>query len=139
MACDQKLARGVGTRRESDLSPSKTSVGTDEINPLPKRKKARTTHEQAASEASRQRRLARYEEVLECYQRGLPIAQIAKQFHLARGTIYKYLAVDSFPERSVRSPSSGTGKLIAPYTTYLRKRCKEGCQSAQQLYREIQL
>ena len=107
--------------------------------PFPKRKKARTTHEQAVSEASRQRRLARYEEVLECYQRGLPIAQIAKQFHLARGTIYKYLAVDSSPERSVRSPSSGTGKLIAPYTTYLRKRCKEGCQSAQQLYREIQL
>jgi transposase len=107
--------------------------------PFPKRKKARTTHEQAASEASRQRRLARYEEVLECYHQGLPIAQIAKQLHLARGTIYTYLAADSFPERSPRSPSPSTGKLIAPYTTYLRQRCEEGCQNAQQLYREIQV
>ena len=56
--------------------------------PLPKRKKARILHEQAASEASRQRRLVRYEEVLECYQQGMPITQIAKQLYLARGTIY---------------------------------------------------
>jgi transposase len=34
--------------------------------PFPQRKKARTIHEQAASEASRQRRPARYEEVLAC-------------------------------------------------------------------------
>ncbi len=107
--------------------------------PFPKRKKAQTTHEQAASEASRQRRLARYEEILEGYHRGLPIAQIAKQLHLARGTIYTYLAADGFPERSPRSPSPRTGKLIAPYTTYLRQRCEEGCQNAQQLYREIQV
>jgi len=105
--------------------------------PFPKRKKARTTHEQAASSASRERRLARYEQVLECYRQGLPIAQIAKQVHLARATVYKYLAAESFPERSPRSASAGTGKLLAPYTAYLCKRCEEGCQNAQQLYREI--
>lgn len=101
--------------------------------PYPKRKKARTIHEQAASSASRQRRLARYEEVLACYQQGIPITQIAKQLHLARGTIYTYLAADGFPERASRSASPGTGKLLAPYTTYLRQRCEEGCQNAQQL------
>jgi transposase len=106
--------------------------------PFPKRKKARTTHEQAISEASRQRCLTRYEEVLECYQQGMPITQIAKHLHLSRGTIYKYVAAESFPERSPRSPSPGTGKLIAPYTTYLRERCAQGCQNAQQLAREIQ-
>lgn len=105
--------------------------------PFPKRKKARTTHEQAVSEASRERRFARYEQVLECYRQGLPIAQIAKQVHLAHATVYKYLAVESFPERAPRSALPGTGKLLAPYTAYLRKRCEEGCQNAQQLYREI--
>jgi transposase len=105
--------------------------------PFPKRKKARTTHEQAASSASRERHLARYEQVLECYRQGLPIAQIAKQVHLARTTVYKYLAAESFPERAPRSASAGTGKLLAPYTAYLRKRCEEGCQNAQQLSREI--
>ena len=106
--------------------------------PFPKRKKARTIHEQAASEASRQRRLTRYEEVLECYQQGMPITQIAEHLHVSRGTIYKYVAAESFPERSPRFLSPGTGKLIAPYTTYLRERCAQGCQNAQQLYREIQ-
>jgi transposase len=105
--------------------------------PFPKRKKARTIHEQASSEGSRQRRLVRYEEVLECSQQGIPIAQIAKQLHLARGTIYKYLAADGFPERAPRLASPGTGKILAPYTAYLRQRCEEGCQNAQQLYREI--
>jgi transposase len=76
--------------------------------------------------------------MLECYQQGIPISQIAKHLHLSRGTIYKYVAAESFPERSPRSPSPGTGKLIAPYTTYLRERCAQGCQNAQQLYREIQ-
>jgi hypothetical protein len=57
--------------------------------------------------------------------------------YLARATIYKYLAAESFPERSPRSASPRTGKLLAPYTAYLYKRCEEGCQNAQQLYREI--
>ena len=107
--------------------------------PFPKRKKPRTLHEHVTSELSRQLRLARYEQVLEYYQQGLPIAQIAQHLHLARGTIYKYLAADSFPERSPRSATPGTGKLIAPYTAYLRERCAQGCQNAQQLYREIQV
>ena len=128
----ERVVRRIYPRLELRLEQMRST-------PFPKRKKARTTHEQAASSASRQHRLARYEEVLECYHQGLPIAQIAKQMHLARGTIYTYLAADSFPERSPRSPSPGTGKLIAPYTTYLRQRCEEGCQNAQQLYREIQV
>jgi len=84
--------------------------------PFPKRKKARTTREQAISDASRELRLARYEQVLEYYRQGLPIAQIAQQAHLARATVYKYLAAESFSERAARSASPGTGKLLAPYT-----------------------
>ena len=79
--------------------------------PFKKRKKPRSVHEQMLSDASRERRLARYEEVLSCYQQGLSINQIAKQVHLTRTTVYKYLAVQSFPERHPRSPSAGTGKL----------------------------
>jgi transposase len=106
--------------------------------PFPKRKKPRTLHEQAVSDASRERRLTRYEDVLACYQQGLPLTQIAKQLHVSRGTIYKYLNAEQFPERSSSAPSAGSGKLIAPYTTYLRERCAQGCQNAQQLAREIQ-
>jgi transposase len=106
--------------------------------PFPRRKKPRTLREQAISDTSRELRLAQYEEVLACYQQGLPITQIAKQLHLSRATIYKYLAAEHFPERGPHASSPGTGKLIAPYTTYLRERCAQGCQNAQQLAREIQ-
>lgn len=105
--------------------------------PFPRRKKARSVHEQAASDASRERWLACYEQVLEYYRQGLPIAQIAKQAHLCRTTVYKYLAAERFPERAPRSASPATGKLIVPYTAYLQHRCEQGCQNAQQLYREI--
>ncbi len=84
--------------------------------PFKKRKKPRTVHEQAISDAARERRLARYEEVLSYYQQGLSIAQIATQAHVTRTTVYKYLAAESFPERHPRFPSPGTGKLIASYT-----------------------
>jgi transposase len=104
---------------------------------LKRRKKPQTAHEQAVSDASRERHLAHDEQVLECSRQGLPIAQIAKPVHLARATVYKYLAVESFPERALRSASPGAGKLLAPSTMYLRQRCEEGCHHAQQLYWEI--
>ena len=107
------------------------------FTPFKKRKKPRTVHEQAISDAAREQRLARYEEVLSSYQQGFSISQIAKQAHLTRTTVYRYLAAENFPKRQPRSPSAGTGKLIAPYTAYLRERCAQGCQNAQQLYREI--
>ncbi|HEU5377222.1 MAG TPA: ISL3 family transposase [Ktedonobacteraceae bacterium] len=73
--------------------------------PFKKRKKPRTVHEQAISDAAREQRLARYEEVRSYYQQGLSIAQIARQAHLTRTTVYTYLAAESFPERHPRSPS----------------------------------
>ena len=106
--------------------------------PFPRRKKPWTLREQAISDASRELRLAQYEEVLACYQQGLPMTQIAKHLHLSRATIYTYLAAEHFPERGPHASSPGTGKLIAPDMTYLRERCAQGCQNAQQLAREIQ-
>jgi Helix-turn-helix domain of resolvase len=70
--------------------------------PFKRRKKPRTAHEQAMSDASRELRLTRYEQVLECYQQGLPIAQSAKHVNLCRATVHKYLAADRFPDRSTR-------------------------------------
>jgi hypothetical protein len=105
--------------------------------PFKKRKKSRTVHEQAVSDAAREQRLAHYEGVLSCYQQGRSMTQIAKQAHLTRTTVDTYLAAESFPERHPRSPVPGTGTLIAPYTAYLRERCAQGCQNAQPLSREI--
>ena len=94
--------------------------------PFPRRKKPRMLCEQAIADASRELRLAQYEEVLACYQQGLPMAQIAKHLHLSRATIYTYLAAEHFPERGPHGSSPGTGKLIAPDMTYLRERCVQG-------------
>jgi transposase len=126
----------VLTRLSPRLSQWQHSLNA---TPFPKRKKERTTNEQDASEVSRELRLTRYEQVLECNQQGVPITQIAQRLHVSRGTIYKYLATDGFPERAPRSASVETGQILAPYMMYLRQRCEEGCQNGQQLYREIHM
>jgi transposase len=106
--------------------------------PFPKRQKARTTREQAISDASRELRLASSEQVLEYYRQGQPRAQIAQQAHLARATVYKYLAAESLED--TRSAISIAWDRQTPGSLHglvSRKRCEEGCQNAQQLSREI--
>jgi transposase len=75
---------------------------------------------------------------LECYRQGLPIAQIAKQVHLARATVSKYLAAesleDTLPAISIPWDGQTLGSL---HSLVSRKRCEEGCQNAKPLYREI--
>jgi transposase len=83
--------------------------------PFPRQKRERSWNEQVTSELSRQRRKTRYEEVIELYRQGTPLLQIAQQLHLSRGTIYKYVAAATFPERAPRSASAGTRKILDPY------------------------
>ncbi|GHP00796.1 hypothetical protein KSF_108430 [Reticulibacter mediterranei] len=71
------------------------------------------------------------------FQQGLPILQIARQLHLTRTTVYKYIAAEAFPERAPRSKSRSTRSILDPYTSYLRERTEQGCANGQQLYREV--
>jgi transposase len=89
---------------------------------------------QALSQQRRARRLARYEEVKQLKQQGLPIRQIAQQLGAHRRTIRNFLRAESFPERQAPKPRA---TLMDPFVEYLKQRWEDGCHNGTQLYREI--
>lgn len=82
----------------------------------------------------RRQRLERYEQVRTLHARGLSQRAIADRLGLDRGTVRRYVEVDSFPERATRR---GTSRCLTPFLDYLRRRWEEGCHNAAQLAAEL--
>lgn len=105
---------------------------------LPKQtplRQKRTRSERARSEGARLRRLARYEQVTALAQQGGSILGIAKQLHMSRQTVRKFLQASSFPEWS---KAARTRSALDPYRPYLAERWKQGCQTTTELWQELQ-
>src|SRR6266496_4462829 len=94
----------------------------------------KVTRAQQDRQASRARRLARYETVIALHQAGCSQVAISEQVGLDRKTIRRYLRSDGFPERA---PATLRSTSLAPYEGYLRTRWADGCHNAHQLWREI--
>lgn len=84
---------------------------------------------------ARQRRLARYQQVMVLAKQGLGPKAIGRQLGLTRQTVARWLKAGTFPERS---PSTPRPMMITPYEPYLRERWEAGCQNGRELWREIQ-
>jgi transposase len=83
--------------------------------------------------ASRSRRKAIYEQVLELHQLGLSRRTIAARLGLDRSTVQRYVEADSFPERAGRRYHRRTDR----FADYLKQRWGEGCRNAVQLFAEL--
>jgi len=94
----------------------------------------RSPVEEAARQAHRAGRLARYEQVRALYAQAPSILGIAKRLGMSRGTVRRYVYADAFPERArrVSRPS-----MLDPYEAYLQERWDEGCRNGLQLWREL--
>jgi transposase len=90
--------------------------------------------EQAARQAARDRRAARYEQVQTLHQQGISMLQIATRLGLGRATVRKFVSAKAFPERAALRRQSS---ILDPYVPYLEQRWTEGCTNASQLWREI--
>lgn len=86
------------------------------------------------SQVSRANRYTRYEAVHALHQQALSQREIARRLHLSRQTVRKFLASESFPERS---RSSYQGSILDPYKPYILERWKAGCWNGSQLYSEV--
>jgi transposase len=82
----------------------------------------------------RARRQERYAAVLELHQHGLSLRAIARQLHISRKTVQRYLAAGSFPERATPPPQPS---LLDPYLPYLRQQLEAGHENGMQLWRDI--
>jgi transposase len=114
-----------------------TASTTDEMQPLPQPRPypQPTTESSVQGSPARQRRLARYQEVIALAAAGLGPKAIADRVGLARQTVAIWLRAGSFLERP---PSAARRMLITPYEPYLRERWQAGEQNSRQLWREIQ-
>lgn len=91
------------------------------------------TRPQQLSRERRQRRLERYQQVMELRQRGLSKRAIARQLGLERKTVRHWLRAGQFPERQVPQRRSSVDRWLS----YLEKRWAEGCHNRSQLWREL--
>jgi len=87
-----------------------------------------------AREQRRQARLAQYEQMRSCRERGMTIEAIAAHTGLSPRTILRWSKAPSFPERQGRAKQASQ---LDPYKAYLLKRWNEGCHNGSLLYREI--
>jgi transposase len=93
------------------------------------------TRAMTRSQAARQRRLERYDQIVALYRQGMSQQAISKSLHMGRKTIRRFLRADQFPERAKprRSPPQAN-----EFRDYLEQRWREGCHNATTLWREIQ-
>lgn len=84
---------------------------------------------------TRERRLARYQTIVNLHEQGTKMRTIAQRLGISRGTVQRYLKAGGFPEMSKRRKRSS---ILDTYLPYLQQRWAEGCHNGLQLYREIQ-
>lgn len=92
------------------------------------------TQAQQKRQATRDRRLARNQAVLELQQQGLSRRAIARQLRLGYRTVQRYLDADTFPELAQRRQGRS---ILDQDLPYLQQRWHEGEHNASQLFREI--
>ena len=128
---------------ERSLEPRRAllrTVASEALNPAPAPPPApqsplpKTRYQQRKDER-RERRLERYNHVIELHQRGMSQSEISRQLDLQRKTVRRFLRAGRFPERS--APKRRPPRVNA-FQDYLQQRWNDGCHNATQLWREIQ-
>jgi transposase len=115
-----EAARAVSKR------PAVPPIARSAAEPIP-------TPAMSARQRRRDRRLSRYESVVEQVRSGLSQAEISRRLGIDRRTIRRWTRSDGFPERKpvIRKNS------IDEHRLYLDQRWEEGCHNASQLWREL--
>jgi transposase len=133
--------------REAPLTSSQRPTEFAAVSPVPADSPQQPEREFHATEAraltaaerrrqiSRANRYARYEQILTLHQQGRSQRDIARQLHLSRRTVHRFVTAESFPERA---PTGQRRSLLNPYLPYLRQRWEQGDRNGRQLAREIQ-
>ncbi len=84
---------------------------------------------------SRANRFARYGHIVALSRQGLSERTIARQLHVSRQLVHRFVTAGSFPERAA---SSRRQSKLDPYLPYLRQRWEQGFHNGLQLAHEIQ-
>ena|SRR5487761_208860 len=92
------------------------------------------TRQQALQQELRQRRLKRYEEMIQLRAQGCSLKRISRIVALDRRTVRRWIRAGVFPER--QRPRRRPTK-VQRFEEYLQRRWGEGCRNATQLFGEL--
>jgi len=92
------------------------------------------TRQQQRRQATHERRLERYQRVMELHRQGVEIRTIAREIGLDRKTVYRYIESDAFPEMAQRRKLRS---ILDPYVPYLEQCWVAGHHNGTQLFQEI--
>jgi transposase len=96
------------------------------------------TYAERKKKISRDKRSARYEHVLALHRAGMGQRAIARELHMSRRIVQRFLTAGTFPERAPGSGLRAFGKSkLDPYLGDLRERWSAGEHSGSRLFAEI--
>jgi hypothetical protein len=99
---------------------------------------ASLTYAERKKKISRDKRYARYEQVLALYRAGMGQRAIAREMQMSRRILQRFLTSEGFPERAPGSGWRPKGKSkLDPYLAYVRERWSAGEHSGSHLFWEI--
>ena len=81
-----------------------------------------SSREERGSLERRQKRYARYREVMEPHRRGVSERGISRALSINRATVRKFIGAATFPERASRKRA---GSILDPYIPYIHRRWTE--------------
>jgi len=84
--------------------------------------------------ARRERRLARYNEVISLRAEGVGIRETSRRLGLSRQTIKSYIEAGEFPERAQAEPKPS---ILAAFVPYIDEQWRRGCCNATSIFREL--
>jgi len=136
--------QGVRDARAEQISPVESHIQTQvgvEAPTIPREQEpglSSLTYAERKKKISRDKRYGRYEQVLTLHQAGMGQRAIAREMHMSRRIVCRYLVAEAFPERTPGSGMRARGKSkLAPHLAYLRDRWNAGEQTSSHLFREI--
>jgi transposase len=133
MACPQRLQAAASVQPPEAIlpEPPREQDSTEvEISCL--------TYAERKKKISRDKRSARYEEVMALHQTGMGQRAIARTLGVSRKVVQHFVSSPAFPERAEGSGLHLKGKSkLDPYLAYLRERWDAGIHKGSRLFREI--
>jgi transposase len=93
----EALSEQTNQHQPSAAAPSGDDDAANTPLPLPDLQRARDRYRKRVQEQRRDRRLARYEQVLALHQAGALQQEIAERLQITRATVSRYLKATSFP------------------------------------------
>ena len=114
-------------------APAAQPDGTVAV-PVPPPSAPRTAQELAHQRQAQRRAL--HQQIWAFHQQGWPAWAIAQQLGIGKNTVFRYLRIETSPERKRRADRGRS--ILTPYHTYLLARWNAGHRDAVRLFRELQ-